>query len=148
MKEWISHAASSLLILLFLYTGLSKVVDRGVFLFTLELSPWHLLQSNAALVSWVLPYLEILVAVLLIPPRTRLWGFYLSAVFMVAFLLYVGIVVGSGVQLPCSCGGVIKYLTWQQHIYFNLAFTLIALCGIWNERREAAKETSKKTILI
>jgi len=146
-KQRISDILSCPLIAIFLYTGLSKAFDQDIFVFTLSRSPWHLLQANAVLVSWVLPYLEILVAVALIIPIARLWGFYASTFLMSAFLLYVTIIVASGVVLPCSCGGVISYLTWQQHIAFNALFTGVSVWGTLNERGIEKRGYRQSTIL-
>ncbi|WP_442892031.1 hypothetical protein [Chryseobacterium sp. VD8] len=32
--------------------------------------------------------------------------------------------------MPCSCGGVIKNLTWPQHLIFNLFFVVITSLAI------------------
>jgi hypothetical protein len=33
-------------------------------------------------------------------------------------------------DLPCSCGGVIQQMTWQQHILFNVVFIILSRIGI------------------
>jgi len=33
-------------------------------------------------------------------------------------------------KLPCSCGGVIAKLSWNQHLLLNLGFVLLALGAI------------------
>jgi hypothetical protein len=42
-------------------------------------------------------------------------------------------------HLPCSCGGVIKKLTWPQHLAFNIFFLLIAMTGIILQRKHTRK---------
>jgi hypothetical protein len=32
-------------------------------------------------------------------------------------------------KLPCSCGGVLKNLSWKEHLMFNFCFTAIAFIG-------------------
>jgi len=33
-------------------------------------------------------------------------------------------------EMPCSCGGVIELLSWNQHVVFNGVFILIDLAAI------------------
>jgi len=39
-------------------------------------------------------------------------------------------------NLPCSCGGVLQQMTWNQHLIFNVVFTLLALFAIWLTRKK------------
>mgnify|MGYP001346109640 CR=1 FL=1 len=32
--------------------------------------------------------------------------------------------------VPCSCGGVLLQMSWQQHLVFNIVASLLALAGI------------------
>jgi len=38
-------------------------------------------------------------------------------------------------ELPCSCGGVLQEMSWQQHLVFNIVFTLLALLAAILERK-------------
>ncbi|RXK58853.1 hypothetical protein ESA94_15810 [Lacibacter luteus] len=109
-----------LLIALFFYTGISKLFQHHVFLYSLNKAA--LLRHGAAGLSYVIPLTELLVALLLFFPRTQSFGLYSSlflltlfTVYLVAMLLFVN-------DLPCSCGGVLSMMSWQQHIWFNLFF--------------------------
>jgi len=31
---------------------------------------------------------------------------------------------------PCSCGGILSDMNWNQHLIFNIVFTMIALTGL------------------
>lgn len=124
-----------LLILLFAYTGFSKLSEHGQFEYQLGKSPWTFLAGIAPLMSWIVPIGELIIVLLLTIPRTRLIGFYLSFITMVTFSIYIGAMLLSGVELPCSCGGVIKYMNWNEHLVFNIAYALLALAGILVQRR-------------
>jgi len=132
-KNLVPEIISSLLILLFLYTGLSKLLDYTHFKSVLYKSP--LIAGNAAVVALALPITEIMVALLLFVPRTRLWGFYGATVLMTVFTLYLAYMILFTPHLPCSCGGVLKQMTWKQHLVFNIFFLLLSLTATLLERK-------------
>jgi hypothetical protein len=126
---------SSLLILLFIYTALSKLLDFTAFKSVLSQSPF--IGNKAAVVALALPITEIMVALLLFVPRTRLWGFYGATVLMTAFTLYLAYMILFTPDLPCSCGGVLKQMTWKQHLAFNIFFFLLSLTATLLERKRS-----------
>ena len=132
-KKLAVELISSLLILLFMYTALSKLLDFTAFKNVLSQSPF--IGNKASVVALALPITEIMVALLLFIPNTRLWGFYGSAALMLIFTLYLGYMILFSPKLPCSCGGVLKQMSWNQHLIFNIFFLLLALTGIWLERK-------------
>lgn len=133
---------SSLLILLFVYTAISKLLDYTSFRQVLSTSP--LIGDKAAVTSLALPITEGLVSVLLFIPRTRLWGLYGSLALMTAFTLYLAYMIYFTPKLPCSCGGVLKQMTWNQHLIFNVFFLLLSIAGIVLQRRHIRKEGKKE----
>ena len=141
-RETFLDIVSALLILLFLYTGLSKLLHSLTFLGQLKQSPWPLISNNAEFISWSLPWLEIVTVALLVIPfkGIRTAGFYLSAILMIAFTTYVFVLLVSGRHLPCSCGGVIAYLSWKQHLLFNLVFLILSIWAIIKIRKEKVVE--------
>lgn len=127
-RKAIVDVIAALLILLFTYTAVSKLMEMDLFRFMLSESPG--IGSNASWLYITIPALELLIATLLFFPSTRLKGLYASLALMLSFTVYVGYMISTGDNLPCSCGGVISAMTWQQHLYFNIFFTLAALAGI------------------
>lgn len=123
----------SLLILLFVYTALSKLMEFSQFKSQLAASP--ITKWNPGFVAIALPLAELVVAALLFAPRTRLAGLYGSLGLMSAFTLYIAYILTLADKVPCSCGGVIKQLGWKEHLVFNIFFTLLALLGVILERR-------------
>lgn len=124
---------SSLLILLFVYTAISKLMVLSTFEYTLTKSP--LLEWAAGPLSVGVPVLELIIAVLLLVPRTRLTGLYLYTGLMLMFTLWIGYLLTIASHRPCSCGGVLKYLTWKEHFFFNLGVTGLAIVAIVLERK-------------
>ncbi len=138
-RQLIIEIISSLLILLFVYAALSKLLDFNSFKYVLNRSP--LIGGKAAVVALALPIIEGLVSVLLFFPRTRLWGLYGSSALMTIFALYLAYMISFTPNLPCSCGGVLKQMTWTQHLIFNVFFTLLAFTSIWLQRKQTFTKT-------
>lgn len=124
---------ASLLIILFIYTGLNKMMDYSSFKFTLGRSPF--IQHINGLIAAVLPTAELLIALALVIKRTRLIGLYASYFLMVLFTGYIWIMLQYAYDLPCSCGGVLAQLSWNDHLLFNSTFTLLALIGVLLQSR-------------
>lgn len=120
---------SALFIFLFVYTGISKLSEHSNFRSVISHSP--LIRSQANFYSWFLPIAELVVALLLLIPVTRKWGLWISLVLMCLFTGYIAYMILSSSQLPCSCGGVLKQMSWSQHLAFNGLFTIMAGLGLW-----------------
>lgn len=125
---------SALLCLLFIYAGLSKLLDHHVFSEQLERSPF--IGNFAPLISYNLPFLELLVAVMLVCKPFRHIGLEVSLGLMLLFTLYVGLVLGFSKRIPCTCGSLLQAMTWRQHLIFNIVFTAIAYIGVILQRRK------------
>jgi hypothetical protein len=118
---------SSLLILLFVYTATSKLLDLPGFRATLERSP--LIGNFSYIISWTVPVIELAISTMLFIPMFRQPGFLLSFILMSLFTFYIGYMLLFTPDLPCSCGGVIKSMGWRDHLLFNILFTLLAFTG-------------------
>ena len=56
---------------------------------------------------------------------------FVAFLLMSLFTLYtIAILLHFFSRVPCSCGGVIRMLTWPQHLVFNIGFTMIAWFSI------------------
>jgi len=127
-KNTIIEIISSLLIILFIYTALSKL--SGYNTFTVQLSKSPFITSYAKLIAWSLPAAEILISLLLVSKKTRLIGLYASFFMMSLFTAYLIIMLKFSYHIPCSCGGVLQYLSWNDHIVFNTFFIVISGAGV------------------
>ena len=131
-----------LFVILFLYTGISKLMDYLVFKEQIATSP--LLTPLAPIIAAILPWAEFAVVLVLVIPRWRLKGLYASLALMILFTAYIIAVLSFNKHIPCSCGGVIALLSWNQHIVFNSVFIALGLTGVILENRE--KKEYKRTI--
>lgn len=118
------------LVVLFVYAAVTKLIDHGQFYNDLRNSPVFGNPTLSVMLSWGVPMVELLVATLLLMDQFTLTGLYASAVLMSAFTFYIAGILLFSTKIPCSCGGVISALTWESHLVFNVAMTGLAFLGI------------------
>ena len=119
----------TLIITLFVYTASSKLLDYYNFHFGLTESPF--IARFANILAWAIPGSELLIALMLVIPKTRLAGLYASGILMSLFTIYIAIMLLSGSDRPCSCGGIVEELSWGAHIVFNSAFVILSGLGVY-----------------
>ncbi|MDR6919487.1 MauE/DoxX family redox-associated membrane protein [Chryseobacterium sp. 2987] len=118
-----------LLALLFMYTAVSKFVDFKGFVYDLNNQPFP--NSLTPILKWLIPLTEISIVITLLFEKTRLIGLYASLALMSLFTVYTALVLLLIFEyVPCSCGGVIKELSWPQHLVFNLFFVTIIFAAL------------------
>jgi hypothetical protein len=134
-RKIIIEIISSLLILLFLYASVSRWLDFRLFIGEINNQP--LPNWMTPYLVWSIPFIEVFIALALIFEKSRLPALYASVVLMLVFTIYsVAILLHAFKYIPCSCGGVIRKLTWPQHLVFNLFFVGISLAGIILKKQE------------
>ena len=132
--QWLAEAGTYLLALMFLFTAASKLLDFRYFVRAINNQPFDNRWTPYLVAG--LPLAELLATGLLLWPRYRVKGLALSAMLMLIFSVYVGLVTFHFYErVPCACAGVFQRLTWPQHFAFNLFFSLLALAGLWIERQ-------------
>jgi uncharacterized membrane protein YphA (DoxX/SURF4 family) len=134
--------SSYLFILLYLYAAVSKLLDFETF--TIQLAQSPLLSAYASIISWLVPGIEIAIAILLMFPRFRTIALYAAFILMVMFTAYIYIILNFSDFIPCSCGGVLEKLSWTQHLFFNIFFIILAGVAVFF----AGRYSSKKTLLL
>lgn len=130
MKTFLKHPKVAdiicgIFIVLFTYTAVNKLVDYQTFRIALVQSP--ILEHYAGFMMVALPVVELLVVLLLAIPATRRVGLFASLFLMTAFTLYISYLMFFASELPCNCGGIMRSLSWKQHLIVNIF--LIALAG-------------------
>jgi uncharacterized membrane protein YphA (DoxX/SURF4 family) len=137
-KKTVVDVITYLFIILFIYASVNKLVDYENFSTELGKSP--LLTAFAGWVAWMVPVVELLVVVLLTMPKWCLAGLYAAFSLMTMFTAYIVAILRFSDYVPCSCGGVLQNMTWNQHLVFNIAFVLLALAGIILHEPEVHKK--------
>ncbi|MDI5887400.1 MauE/DoxX family redox-associated membrane protein [Flavobacterium yafengii] len=119
---------SFLTALLFMYAASSKLIDFENFRIQLGQSP--LLSAFTAWVAILVPVTEILIAIVLFIPKFRFFGLLSAFALMMMFTVYIYIILNFSAYIPCSCGGILEKMTWNQHLVFNLIFVVILAVAI------------------
>lgn len=141
-KSVCTELICSLLLLLFSYAGISKLADYHAFAGQLAKSPY--LERYASTIAWLLPVTECLIVLLLLYCKTRLAALFASFALMLAFTIYIYMMLHYSYYVPCSCGGVLAKMSWDQHFWFNVAFTILALAGIYLHISQSGVPTQKQ----
>ena len=118
---------SFLLIALFTYTAVSKLLYFDTFYRQLSQSP--LLASYAEILAWGVPLLELLLSLGLLWPKYRKVALYSSGFLLSLFSFYILAILFWSDDIPCACGGVIESLGWSGHLYMNLLLIALAIAG-------------------
>ena len=124
---------TAIFILLFVYMATSKLLSHQKFVISLNKSP--LLSFASGLLSWTIPAIELLISILLFLPYYRKLGLLASFAIMILFTVYIAYTLIASSHLPCSCGGMISTLNWQQHLWLNVFLTLLAATAIYFNNR-------------
>jgi len=144
-KQIVIEILASLSVFLFLYASGSKWIAFKTFVddmnnqpFSNQFTPW---------LVWAIPLTEVSIVLLLAFEKTRLIGFGISLALMLVFTSYsVAVLLHAFKFVPCSCGGIIKNLTWPQNLLLNLLFVVVSVAGILltgNRSADLVKSSSK-----
>jgi len=143
-RNTIVEIISALLIILFVYTGINKLMDFNNMKFQMGRSPF--IQNYSSFIAYTMPPGELLIALALIIKKTRLIGLYASFALMFLFTGYIWLMLNYAYDLPCSCGGVLAQMSWQDHLVFNSAFTVLALVGVILHAKQVQVEKNESAI--
>jgi len=134
----ISETTRFLLVLLWVYAAISKIIDFKNFAFQMKLQAFG---SHAAIyVAYFLPCLELATAGLLFFKRTAPAGLYCSLLLLSVFTGYVALVVLHFFSsIPCTCGGILQKMGWKPHLVFNIFYLAVTMTAIiLNQKKEVA----------
>ncbi|WP_312508862.1 MauE/DoxX family redox-associated membrane protein [Chryseobacterium culicis] len=129
IRKYFVMAVSILLGLLFMYAAMSKMLDFENFQVQLAQSP--LLSAYAGFVSYAVITIEILVSVALCLKSFRYVALFASLALMVAFTVYIYLILNYSEFIPCSCGGILEKLGWKEHLIFNIFFVVLTSVAIF-----------------
>lgn len=133
-----------LLILLFMYAGLTKVIAFKTTLHEI---------NNQVLPDWATPYLavgipliELLIVIGLLTERFKIAALYASLGLMTVFTIYIGLaLLNVYSRMPCSCGGVLKKMGWETHFFFNLFYVSITILALWVNKKIKKEEGESRS---
>ncbi len=128
-KRTIVDLISILFIILFVYAAVSKWIDLPRFRVQVGQSP--LLTDFVNWIIWIIPGTELTISSLLYFDQWRIIGLYASLSLMALFTSYIVVLTRFSDFVPCSCGGILQNMSWNQHLVFNILFMGLAMAGIF-----------------
>lgn len=134
----IATAISFFLILLFVYASVSKLNDFENFQLQIGQSP--ILGTYPKTFSFATIFCELAIVVLLSIRNLRLIGLYASLGMMAAFTLYIYLILNFSGSIPCSCGGILEKMDWNEHFIFNLACVVLIIIAVILTKLEQKKK--------
>lgn len=129
----ISDSVAAIFILLFTYTAINKIFDINSFVFVLNKLKW--IAPLAGYFAWLFIIAELITAALLLKRSARYIGLISSLVLMFTFTTYITAMLLFASKLPCSCGGIIGRLSWDQHLILNIVLVVMATIGLYAEKK-------------
>lgn len=166
--QYILNTITAILLLLWIPVLVHQLVNFDAFRAGLLRQPFS--DTLGHVLAYALPVLELLVVLSLVANRSKklvistkneetsqgsrearseffiLNPYLLSTILLTAFTVYIiTALAGMWSKLPCGCGSVIKDMTWQQHLWFNLFFLMISLSGLILNDRNSTDHLSSNT---
>lgn len=128
-KDILKTTTVILVLILFMYTGVSKLIEYNKFVFQMQRVPLPLIQNLAPTLGGVVPIIEIALVIMLYFEKSRFLGLIGSLTLLVSFETYIiwmkSLEVQLGIRLPCTCGGIISSMGWTEHLLFNAIFIIL-----------------------
>lgn len=132
-QQWL-FVVTTVLIILFAYTGISKVIDFKTYSHQMYNQP--LPRWITSILIWAVPVAEFVVTILLLFGVSRYIGLVLSFLLLFTFTLYVALILSDTFSyVPCSCAGIFSSMGWTTHLFVNLVLTALAGIGLISEAR-------------
>lgn len=122
------------LFIFWIYAAVIKLADISMWRFQLREQPFSDTLTDP--LAFGLPALEFVIAALLISKKTLKLGLYASALLLIVFSGYIGLIqLNFFNHIPCSCAGIIKSFGWTEHLIFNIAILTLTIIAIFQIKR-------------
>ncbi|MDQ7918260.1 hypothetical protein RBU60_11795 [Mesonia sp. MT50] len=118
---------------LFLYAGLTKLLEGDLFYHTLVNTPLFPNEKTAKIGAIIIPFVEIIVGMLLIISK-RMLGLYLALGLFGTYLIFIILLLFYNDTIPCTCRTVLPVLGWYGHLYFTGGCFVLTLSAIYLKR--------------
>lgn len=123
------EAMTCLLVLLWLYTGLDKLVDYKSYWHSMYLQIFP--RSVLKIMVPAVPIVELGAGLLFFRPKWREYAYVSSLLLLVSFTIYVALIYfGYFPKRPCACAGLFEKMSWGQHLIVNTCLSIIAFSAL------------------
>src|SRR5260370_6599006 len=140
-KSWAGGTAAVLTAVLFLTAGIWKITDApGA---AARLAQMKVPQELSLAAALLLGIVETFSAVLILVPRFRRWGSWLTSLLLVVFMIYVGINYTALHGAECQCFPWLKRAVGPGFFVGDGVMLLLAvLAGVWSKRSEKLRSAA------
>lgn len=126
-KRTIFSGIVFILAIAFWYAAINKIWSaERLNEFKTSLRQFPLIGIYAGILVYLLPLVEILIGFAIVYRPIQKMGLLAYLIIIIIFTLYIIYLEISGAHLPCPCGGLSKYLTWEQHIGINILLIYVS----------------------
>src|SRR4051794_36535186 len=135
-KTALSWVAAVLIALLFLVSGIWKITDLPRW--SVMLHQFKVPENLTLASAFLLGVSEALAGVLILVPRFRRWGAWLSSLLLLVFMVYVGIFYTDLSGKDCSCFPLVKRAV--NPMFFvedGVMLALAVIAGLWARKSES-----------
>jgi putative oxidoreductase len=132
--------------LLFIYTPFSKVFQWDQYVDSMMAQPLAVWFKTVLI--YILPVVELGAVALMARSKTRTFGLYFTSCLLILFTGYTLLIkLHFFRKVPCTCAGVFRHMSWNEHLALNLA--MLAITGAvlylrrhdWPLHRDLQKDT-------
>ncbi len=103
-------------------------------------------RNWSIILTWLVPTVELLITTTLLFRSTLRTGLWASTLLLGAFTIYIGVTMtGIFGRIPCSCGGILKNMSYSAHLIFNLFFVITGIIGIRLANHNDTNNTDRPT---
>jgi hypothetical protein len=124
----ITEAIISILIALWCFTFVSKIVDFETF--NRQIKGAYLLSALGTFLPYFLQCLHLVIIILLINKRLKKYGLLASLNVLTLYTAYLVYVLKFAPSVPCSCIAVLRGMNWTDQLYFNFVALAINITGL------------------
>ncbi len=134
-EKYFVFAGEFLLILVFLYTGIYKIIHFNGWI--KKVSEIDIVNEyNLIWLAYLIPFLEIILVVLFCFSTTKKIATYLSSFLMAFFTAYIYYKIYISEDSLCPCGGIFSSLTLDKHLIVNIVLFSISILLIIKQKNE------------
>ena len=101
--------------IIFFYSGIDKLLHFNQFVNNFSKSPFSPQKYLEELCAFII-FLEIGFSILLFFDRTKRISLIGFGILSFLFSSYISLMIFFSPYLPCSCGGIIDLLSWNEHL--------------------------------
>src|ERR1700722_9026145 len=140
-KSWLSGTAAVLMAALFLLAGVWKITDApGA---AVRLAQLKLPENLSLAAALLLGIAETFSAVLMLVPRFRRWGSWLTAFLLTVFMIYIAVNYTALHGAECQCFPWLKRAVGPGFFVGDGIMLLLAvLAGLWSKRSASLRSAS------